>query len=92
VRWPPSRAQLDLRTPDEVDAFVELYGYWLGDGWLNTAGKAVSFGPEKRADWDVLDRLFARLVRVLPVTATWCEKRRERRRADRSAGGETAHE
>jgi hypothetical protein len=61
--------QLDLRTPDEVDAFVELYGYWLGDGWLNMAGKAVSFGPKKGADWDVLDRLFARLVRVLPVTA-----------------------
>jgi hypothetical protein len=62
-------AQLDLRTPDEVDAFVELYGYWLGDGWLDVAGKAVSFGSKKCADWDMLDRLFARLVRVLPAIA-----------------------
>jgi hypothetical protein len=59
--------QLDLRTDDEIDAFVELYGYWLGDGWLSAAGAAVAFGPAKCADWALLDKLFLRLSRVLPA-------------------------
>ncbi len=57
---------LGLETADEVDAFLELYGYWLGAGWLNTNAKAVAFGPRKAADWDYLDALFQRLGRVLP--------------------------
>ena len=53
---------LDLRTDDEIDAFLELYGYWLGDGWL-VLGRApcVCFGPVKESDWVYLDGLLARL-------------------------------
>jgi hypothetical protein len=58
---------LRLETDDEIDAFLELYGYWLGDGWLNVNAKTVAFGPKKAADWDFLDNLFQRLRRVLPL-------------------------
>jgi hypothetical protein len=57
----PFVAALDLRTSDEVDAFLELYGYWLGAGNLDVDAKAVSIA---RKEGDVLDSLFARLERV----------------------------
>ncbi len=62
----PFASPLGLCTADEVDAFLELYGYWLGDGYLNVAAKAVSFAPKKAADCDYLDAIFERLERVLP--------------------------
>jgi hypothetical protein len=52
---------LDLLTADEVDAFLELYGYWLGDGWLSVDRAAVAFGPANPHDWTYLEGLFARL-------------------------------
>ena len=47
---------LHLRTDAEIDAFVELYGYWLGDGTLSyrrdTGGTdCVKFCTIKDADW-----------------------------------------
>ena len=62
----PFAQALDLRTGDEVDAFLELYGYWVGDGYLNINAKAIAFAPKKVNDWDYLDALFERLERVLP--------------------------
>ncbi|AJF98210.1 b-family DNA polymerase [Pandoravirus inopinatum] len=52
---------LGLRTEDQVDAFVELYGYWLGDGWLDVSCQAIAFSPVKTADSAYLASLFARL-------------------------------
>jgi hypothetical protein len=58
---------LGLQSDDEIDAFLELYGYWLGGGWLNLLNRAVAFGPRKPQDKPYLVALFKRLERVLPV-------------------------
>ena len=57
---------LRLQSLDEVAAFVELYGYWLGDGYLDSANRAVSFSPVKSQDTTYLDGLFNRLS-TLPL-------------------------
>jgi hypothetical protein len=70
IQEPAIFARLGLLTDDHKSAFLELYGYWLGDGWL--AGNAPSgdllgsgwglwFGPVKKHDHRYLDALFARL-------------------------------
>ena len=45
---------LGLRTEDELDAFLELFGYWLGDGTMSyrttTGYNAVKFAPKKQRD------------------------------------------
>ncbi len=64
----PFVAPLDLLTESEVDAFLELYGFWLGGGHLDVARKAVSFASKKQVDCDCLDSLFQRLERVLPIS------------------------
>lgn len=61
----PFAAALGLHTEDQIDAFVELYGYWLGDGWLDVSCQAIAFSPVKTADSAYLAALFARLP--LPV-------------------------
>ena len=54
----PFVAALGLTKEGEIDAFLVLYGYWLGDGWLDD-GK-ICFGPVK--DYDMwLENLFRRL-------------------------------
>ena len=58
----PFVAALGLRTEDEIDAFLELYGYWLGSGWLAFGcAPCVCFGLAKEHDWEYLDGLLARL-------------------------------
>ena len=52
---------LGLTTADHIDAFVTLYGYWIGDGWLAGDRGNVCFGPAKRKDWTYLELLFDRL-------------------------------
>ena len=54
----PFARLLGLRTEAEVTAFLLLYGYWCGDGYLDHASRTVSFAPktEKDKDW-VLERL-----------------------------------
>lgn len=54
----------------EVDAFLELYGYWLAEGWLDGQQRAICFAPTKQADCDYLDALLARLARALPQMTT----------------------
>ena len=52
---------LGLRTEDHIAAFLWLYGYWLGDGWLEGGSARIAFGPVKSQDWDALDEVLARL-------------------------------
>ena len=52
---------LGLQTDDQIDAFLWLYGYWLGDGWLEGGSARIAFGPVKPQDWDALDAVFERL-------------------------------
>ena len=83
----PFADALGLETADEVDAFLELFGYWLGAGWLSTAQRAVAFGPQKTEDFDYLDGLFMRLARLAPrlsssqrrpgATGVWIDPRPE---------------
>ena len=57
----PFIAALGLTTEDQVDAFLVVYGYWLGDGWLDGKDGSVCFGPRKPKDMAYLEELFARL-------------------------------
>ena len=52
---------LGLSTEDQIDAFLELYGFWLGEGWLSEQDARISFGPGKPEDSAYLDGLLARL-------------------------------
>ena len=57
----PFVGALGLTTADQIDAFVTLYGYWIGDGWLAGDRGSVCFGPAKQKDWRYLEGLLARL-------------------------------
>ena len=58
----PFAAALGLTTDDEVDAFVELYGYWLGVGSLSAyETEAITLSTYKDVDVEYLDDLFSRL-------------------------------
>ena len=71
---------LGLRTKDELDAFLELFGYWLGDGTMTfdmrqgpTSWDAVVFTPHKQRDRRYLRKLLARLPLVRRRDYnTWC--------------------
>jgi hypothetical protein len=56
----PFAEPLGLTTTDHIDAFLWLYGYWCGDGWLDNK-QAVCFGPRKKKDMATLDAVFGRL-------------------------------
>ena len=45
----PFKAELGL-TDEQVDVFLLLYGYWLGDGSIHSQGPRVSFSPKKLGD------------------------------------------
>ena len=78
--WPPRDAgrpgltlkddeakQLQLTTQDELDAFIELYGHWLGAGSLDSATRSVRFSPSCHQGCGCLLALFHRLEAVLPL-------------------------
>lgn len=50
----PFISQLNLDTPEKVSAFLEIYGYWLGDGSVNIRPKesrrSITFSPVKPHD------------------------------------------
>ena len=46
----PFADTLGLDTPDKLQAFCELYGYWLGDGTLRFGGNSVEMSPVKLVD------------------------------------------
>ena len=55
---------LGLRTADELDAFLELFGYWLGDGsmaYCLGSADGVTFSPKKERDRPYLRGLLDRL-------------------------------
>jgi DNA-directed RNA polymerase II subunit RPB2 len=49
---------LNLDTEDKIQAFCELYGYWLGDGTLRFGGNSVEMCPVKLVDDDWLRKRF----------------------------------
>lgn len=57
----PFAAPLKLVTDDSVDAFLELYGYWLGAGSLNLRERTITFQSTNEQDHAYLDSLLARL-------------------------------
>ena len=65
---------LNLKTPDQVSAFLELYGYWLGDGSLTFKAycgrDAVHFSIVKEHDVAWLLGIFARLEYIEGVHYT----------------------
>jgi len=60
----PFAEQLGLDTPEKIQAFCELYGYWLGDGTLRFGGNSVEMSPVKAADDQWLHERFAALELV----------------------------
>ena len=60
----PFAAPLGLTTNDQIDDFLQLYGYWLGDGWLSD-GK-IGFGPSKSKNMLWLEPILARLLTQQP--------------------------
>ena len=52
---------LCLVTDDELMAFMQLYGCWLGCGWLDESKASVSFALKRPRDEERLDGLLARL-------------------------------
>jgi DNA-directed RNA polymerase beta subunit len=54
-------SRLGLLTKDHVDAFLWLYGYWVGDGYLEGERAYVTFDPVKSKDIEMLTSVFARL-------------------------------
>ena len=68
---------LGLRSQDELDAFLELFGYWLGDGSMShdtraalTSNDAVHFAPSQHRDRVYLQGLLDRLHLVRGVHFT----------------------
>jgi len=52
---------LGLQTVDHIEAFLWLYGYWLGHGWLDGGSARIAFGPVAPQEWDALDAVLDRL-------------------------------
>ena len=46
----PFASMVGLTTEAEVTAFLLLYGYWLGDGYLDAGKRSVTFSPKKPGD------------------------------------------
>ena len=71
---PPFALALDLQTQEEREAFIELYGYWLGHGSLHGSRQLITLGVHQGAQAAYLDTLFHRLARVLPKLPSACLK------------------
>ena len=70
----PFAPVLGLTTEEQVTAFLELYGYWIGDGCLDVHSRVVMFTPVKAHDkpW-VLERLAILGLTVGPGRVTTSE-------------------
>ena len=71
---------LGLHTTDELHAFLELFGYWLGNGWMSydarsepTSKNGVCFAPNDDRDREYLRSLLARLHLVCGQHFISCE-------------------
>jgi len=58
-------------SPNKYMAFLELYGYWLGDGCLRFGGNSVEMSPAKKADDEWLRERFATLELVEGLDYTY---------------------
>ena len=58
-------------SPKKYMAFLELYGYWLGDGCLRFGGNSVEMSPAKKVDDEWLRERFATLELVQGVDYTY---------------------
>lgn len=67
----PFASSLKLTTPKKIQAFCELYGYWLGDGCLRFGGNSVEMSPVKAADDDWLRERFHALELVEGIDYTY---------------------
>jgi hypothetical protein len=59
---------------DEVSAFLELYGHWLGHGWLDCTRRAVVIAANNRDHAARLGALLQRLCRLLPCCDVGVER------------------
>ena len=70
--------ELGLTTDNEIDAFLELYGYWLAVGELRVKNQCLEFSPKTDDDDAYLNDIFMRLRKVLPRSdCSDCSKIRE---------------
>ena len=61
--------ELALRSADEVEAFMELYGYWLGRGQLDASERGIAFHPLRAAECTFLRALLGRFSCLQQVGA-----------------------
>ena len=64
----PFIAALGLSTA-QIDAFLWLYGCWLGDGYLDVQQRAVAFAPKKMHDKDEVKKRLEALGFTVPSAA-----------------------
>ena len=64
----PFIAALGLSTA-HIDTFLWLYGYWLGDGYLDVQQRAVAFAPKKMHDKDEVKKRLEALGFTVPSAA-----------------------
>jgi hypothetical protein len=68
----PCVSALGLNEQDELDAFLELYGYWLAVGRRDRNFAALCFHAADEEAGASIRSLFARLARVLPEVESRC--------------------
>ncbi|KAL6783719.1 PRP8 [Auxenochlorella protothecoides x Auxenochlorella symbiontica] len=67
VGAPPCLGALGLQVGEELDAFLRIYGLWLGAGALDPAAQAVVLEVESGAAQELAEGALAALRRVLPA-------------------------
>ena len=79
----PFAAVLGLVTAEQVEAFLLVYGYWCGDGFLDSVQRTVGFSPKKDADktW-LTDRLTELGLTVASGAVAECDMVNGQRRYD----------
>ncbi len=50
IETAPFMEALGMKTSKQGECFVRAYGYWIGDGYLDAANRAVCFSPVKEKD------------------------------------------
>ena len=62
----PFIAALGLTTTAQIDDFLWLYGYWLGDGCLDIKSRGVDFCPKKQHDQEEVQKRLEALGFTVP--------------------------
>ena len=76
----PFVAALGLTTTAQIDDFLWLYGYWLGDGCLDVAHRAVDFNPKKKHDQEEVQERLEALGFTVPSASVKVYNRADGRR------------